>query len=184
MNIAEAGNEFQQRGVGGRAGNYLDQVQIARRIKEVRAQEMAPQLFPESLGDTGQWNAAGVAGEDRAGRAHRFDFRQQMALDVEVLSDCFEDPVAVANGAEVILEIAGLNEAGRGRSEERGGFLLHGGIEALHRRRIAVGLTRHDDIEKKSGHAGVGEVRRNPRPHGSCAQDGYSSKWFHVLRLS
>ena len=182
VNVAETGNGFQQRGIGGRAGNHFDQMQIARWIEEVRAQEMAPQLFPESFGDACQRNAAGVAGEDRARRAHRFDFLQHVALDVEVLGDGLEDPVAVANGAEVILEVTGLNEGCRGRSEERGGFLLHGGVEALQRRRIAVGLTRHDDIEKKSGHAGVGEVRRNPRSHGSCAQDGYTSKWFHVLR--
>ena len=54
--------------------------------------------------------------------------RYQVALDLQMLCYRFDDPVASADVAEIVLEIAGRNQAGRLRREKGARLLLHGGI--------------------------------------------------------
>ena len=53
-------------------GNQLHQVQIARRIEEMRAQKMPAEAGRESFGDLAQRDAAGVGGDDRIRLARGF----------------------------------------------------------------------------------------------------------------
>src|SRR5260370_21993003 len=59
VNVAKMGNKVQNFGLGGWAGDHLRQVQIARRIEEVRAEKMTPQLIAKSSGDSSKRQPAG-----------------------------------------------------------------------------------------------------------------------------
>ncbi len=53
MQVAEFGDPMEDLGRGLRAGNHFHQVQIARRIEEVRAQKMLAKFGAEAFGDAG-----------------------------------------------------------------------------------------------------------------------------------
>ena len=72
--------------------------------------------------------AAGVGGEDGAGAAVLRDLCEQGVLDVEVLGYGFDDPVAIGDEGEVVVEVAEGEEA-RGVGCVEGGGL--GFLEAV-----------------------------------------------------
>ena len=85
----------------------LEQVEVARRIEEVRAQPALPEPLGASLGDGAQRNAGRVGADDRVARDVRFDAREQRLLDVEPFDDRFDDPVGRRQSPEVLVEAAG-----------------------------------------------------------------------------
>ena len=122
--VGELFDVGQDAGVGFRAGDQLHQVEVARRIEEVRAEEVAAELGRESFGDFGERDAAGVGGDDGVGAARGFDFAPEVALGVEVFDDGFDDPVAFGDQVEVVFEVAGQDEGGLVVGEEAAGALL------------------------------------------------------------
>ena len=98
-------------GIGFRARDQLHQMQIARWIEEVRAQEVAPEPGRETFRYFGERDAAGVGGEDRIGFASGFDFAPQRTLDLEIFDDGFDNPIAVRELREIVLEVARLRPA-------------------------------------------------------------------------
>ena len=113
-------------------------MQIARRIEEVRAEKMLAEFGRIAFGDLRQRNAAGVGGDDGAGRAMRDHPVVERALDGEVFGDGFDDPVAVCDLREVVVEVAGGDEAGGFGNEERGRAAFERGFDAIARGLIAT----------------------------------------------
>ena len=89
---------------GGR--DDLDELQVARRVEEVRAEPVPPEIVAASLGERRDRNARRVRRDDRARPADGVDALEQRALDVELLDDGFDDPV-------------GVRRASRGRCRSR-----------------------------------------------------------------
>jgi len=107
------------------------------------------------------------------------DFFEESALDFEVLGDDFDDPVAVGNEGEIVVEVAGGEQTRAFGDEEGGRFGLLEAIERGEDELIAGGLgsvgrgAGRDDVEEDDGKTGVGEVSGDARPHGSCSEYGY-----------
>jgi hypothetical protein len=99
--------------------DQLEQVHVARRIEEVRAQETTAELLAASL----EQHAMGmpeVFDETMAvGFMQRFETREQLLLGRGQLDDGFADPVALGQPLEVIVGVAASNA--------RGGGCLHEG---------------------------------------------------------
>ena len=152
-------------------GDDLRQVQVARRIEEVGAQKMLPELAVETLGDLRQWNAAGVGGDNRAGRAQRRHAAPEGTLDLQILGHGFDDPFAAPDAAQIVLEIAGGDQGFGGVGEERHGPLLGGAFDSGQRRRIPLGLVGQHDIQQVHREPGVGKMGRDARTHGSRSQN-------------
>ena len=94
------------------------QLQVARRVEEVRAQPVPAELGAAALGDRRDRNARRVRRDDGAGPADGFDALEQRALDVELFDDGLEDPVHAVQTGEVGVEPAGGDERrGVGREE-------------------------------------------------------------------
>ena len=140
---------------------------------------MAAQLFVEALHDTGKGNAAGVGGENRAGAAHGGDAREQVAFDLQVFGHGFDDPLALAQAAEIVFEVAGRDEPGGGGGEKTYRPLFGGGVDAGEGGRIARGLAGDHDVQQVHGESGVGKVGGDARPHGPGAEDSDTTKWSH-----
>src|ERR1044072_7371155 len=81
----------------------FDQMQVARRVEEVRAEAVCAELFGEAFGNLADRDAARVRGDDRAGLAELLDALEELALDVEVLDDGLDDDVAVLDARQVVL---------------------------------------------------------------------------------
>ena len=98
-------------GIGVGRGNEFQQPHVARRIEEVRAKPVAAEVVGEAFGDLGDGQAAGVGGDDGSRLADGVDLAQQLALDVEVFDDGFDDPVDLGELLQIVFEVADGDQA-------------------------------------------------------------------------
>ena len=132
--------------IGVRRRDNLKQPHVARRIEEVRAEPVAAQLHRHAFDDLVDGQAAGVARNDRVGAAMLLHLVEQRALDLKILRDHFDDPVAVGDQRKIVVEVADRDQArALGRIERRGLRLLQSiergenDLVPLLLRRIGVG---------------------------------------------
>ena len=142
MPVTEIGNESKNFRARRRTGNDFGKVQIPRRIEEVRAQKVLAEFVGIAFGDSRERNAAGVGGDDRARRAVRDDFVVKRPFDRDIFRDRFDDPVAVFDFGEVIVEGAGSYQARAFGGEESTWAALERSIHAIACRLIAQFLVR------------------------------------------
>ena len=154
-----------------RPRDHLRQVQVARRIEEVRAQKMLPELAIEALGDPRQRNPAGIRRDNRPRRAQRRHAAPQRPFDLEILRHGFDDPLASPHAAQIVLEIPRRDQRSRGVGEKRHGPLLRRAFDSRQRRRIPLGLVRQHDIQQVHREPRIGKMGRDPRPHGPRPQN-------------
>ncbi len=169
--IGEIHHLVDERGVALRPANDLQQPHVARRVEEVGDEEVAPERVGAALDQLGQRDGRGIGRHRRARPLHRLDFRVERLLDVEPLDDGFHHPVALGDAAEMIVDIARLDQLRRAlRHEGRGIGLEHLGHRALGDGVAIVALARHD-IEQQHGHARVRHLRGDARAHRARADD-------------
>ena len=109
----KCGDGLHRGGIGVGRGNHFQQAHVARRIEEVRAKPVAAEIVGEAFGDLGHRQAAGVGGDDGAGLANGFDLAQQLALDLQVFDDGFDDPVDFGELRQIVFEVADGDQARR-----------------------------------------------------------------------
>ena len=135
--IAETRDGRDDRRIGFRGRDDLEQPQVARRVEEVRAEPVAAEVVGAAFGQRRDRNARRVRADDRSGPALLVDAREQLLLDVEPLDDRFDDPVASGDEIQVRVEAAGRDElVGVGRELRIGLELarLFESLLRLHRR--------------------------------------------------
>ena len=129
--IGEVPHEIEYFVAGTRAGNHFHQVQVTRRIEEVRAQKVAAEFSRETFRDLSERDTAGVGGEDRVRFANLVDAAPKGALDFEIFGDRFDDPVAVCDVAEIVFEVTWRDQFFGGLDKERARFLFFGMLDAF-----------------------------------------------------
>ena len=134
--------------------------------------EVAGKAVGQTVGQQRQRNGRGVGRDHRAILADRLDLGIEVLLDVQALDDRLDDPVAIGQLAQVILDIAGGHQLGGALRHEGGGV----GFEHLLHRAfgdgVAVGSVFRDDIQQQDGDAGIGHVGGDAGPHDSGADHG------------
>ncbi len=100
----------------------------------------------------------------------------EAALDVEVFGDGFDDPIAIAQAAEIVFEIAGRDQRLGGIGEETDGPLFGGVLDAGERGGVALGLIGKDNVEQIDRISGIGKMGGDARTHGSGAQNRDTAK--------
>ena len=109
------------------------------------------------------------------------DTSQQTAFDLHVLGDGFDDPVAILQLRQVIVEIADRDarrKLGRGESRRPG---LSQPFESLGTK--LVGLPGLCHVQQKHREPGVRDVRGDARAHRARAQHGDAAdRVSHRLR--
>ncbi len=163
--------------------NQFDQMQITRRIEEVRAEEMLPKFGRVPFGNLCQWNAAGIGRNHCSRGAMSQHPVVKRPLDAQVLRDRFDNPVAVFDLCDVVIEVAGRNQLRRLRHKKCGRPPLQRRIHARPRGLIAELLLGQNDVEQQGGNLGVGKMRGNAGTHGSRSKDGGSADWLHFSGL-
>ena len=172
-------------GIRLRRRNDLEQMHVARRIEEVRAEEAAPERLPTPVEQRGHRNARRVRRHD-GGRLHeRFDAREQLLLGFRQLDDRFADPVALGEPREMVVGVAGPHARRRSGFHERGRLALDGLLQANSRRGTAIGGRRvviAGDIEQHDAAAGRRREGGNAAPHGAGAYHT-DSRHAHAISL-
>jgi hypothetical protein len=170
--VGEAGHLLDQRRVALRAGDDLEQAHVARRVEEVGDHEVALEAVGQALDELGQRDRRGVRRDRRALPAHLVEAAIEALLDVEPLDDDLDDPVAVGDLAEVVLEVADSDELGGALRHEGGGLALqHLGDGAGGDRVAVLGVLRHD-VEQQHRHARIRDLRGDAGAHDAGAEDG------------
>ncbi len=143
------------RGVGRR--NQLEQVQITRRIEEVRPEKVALERIAASLRQELYRDPRRIRRDDCLGAANRFQPLVQRALRLRLLDDCLDDPIAVGEEIEMIGRVPGGDERGARRLHEWRRLGLECALDRPARYAVAIGLARH-----------VQQYYRNPGRRGEC----------------
>jgi hypothetical protein len=117
------------------------------------------------------WDAAGVGGDERAGRAVLLHVGQHLLLDVEPLHHHLDDPVAVLDLRQVIVEVAGADALGEaGIVQRRRTALDRGGEGVVHD--LVARTFLGGNVEQQHFGAGVGEVAGDAAAHDAATEYG------------
>ena len=84
--------------------------------------EKAVAMGAEGGGDAGNGKAGGVGGEDCVFGEMRENAGEERGLDFKVFGNGFDDPIALGEGGEIAVEIAGRDEGDGLRVVEGGGL--------------------------------------------------------------
>ncbi len=123
-----------------------------------------------SGGDLCDGQAGGVGGEERVRRKMRQDAREQRRLDFEIFGDSFDDPVALRELGQIVVEVAGSDEPDERRLKEccRLGFCES--VEGSLRERTPGASRLWRKVEQERGDSSVGQMRGDAGAHGSRAE--------------
>src|SRR5215213_5966918 len=83
----------------------LHELQVARRVEEVRAHETLLEPLRPLLGDPVQRYARGIGRDDGALCGRILDALHEFSFRFELLDDRLDDPVSLGNPVEVFLEV-------------------------------------------------------------------------------
>jgi len=99
------------------------------------------------------------------------DAVEECGLDLKILGDGLDDPVARGHAGQIIVKGAGRDEGGAGLFKEGCRLGFGEGVETSLGQgwlaRILCG-----QVKQQGGNAGVGKVSGDARAHGSGAEDG------------
>jgi hypothetical protein len=135
----------------------------------VRAAEVPAEVVAAALCDGVDGDAAGVGGDERAGRAVLLHVGQHLLLDVEPLDHHLDDPVAVLDLRQVVVEIAGADALGEAGIEQRRGTALDRGGQRVVDDLVLVAAFFRSDVQQQHFSADVGEVARDAAAHDAGA---------------
>ena len=170
--VAETRDVHDHLRVGCGCWNHLEQFQVARRVEKVRANKTAFEICAATLDLQVHWNAARVAAHNRCLRDERFDLCPERLFDLQPLEDRLENPIAIAQFFQVILEISNLNQFGATWVHERGRTGFQGLLEASFRKLIAVFRVWQNNVQEQDGNSGIGKVGGNGGSHRARANNG------------
>ncbi|GBD28788.1 hypothetical protein HRbin31_00809 [bacterium HR31] len=170
-------------GVGQR--DQFQQPQVAGRVEEVGTEEVPAKSFGTAVGDLPHGQTRGVGAHHHAGSPEPLQPFQESLFDLEVLHHRLDDPVAVRDPVQVVLQVPYGHQLGPLRSRERRGPHLQGPFQAGPAETVAdfrvaqgelpapllVGQLRGHDVQEQDGHAGVGQQRSQLAPHGPGSED-------------
>ncbi|MBV6465324.1 MAG: hypothetical protein PGMFKBFP_00600 [Anaerolineales bacterium] len=185
-NFAEPRDELRHFLRSVRRRDDLQQFQIARRIKEVRAEEMLFEALRASRGDVLDGDARSIRRDNTRRLADFVNARHQILFDLQVLDDDLDNPVRFRHRVEIVLQVSERDQRLQAGVHQVGGLRLQAAIPQLGddlvaRRLVSFWRVLRDDVEQGHAHARVGEVRRDRRAHRPCADDdGFVDLVVHV----
>ena len=181
--VAEVGTKSMTSRIGFRAGNQLHQVQVARRIEEVRAQEMAGGSRPRSLRRScaAECRWCWWKGWCRAcAAASTFSTEPRLMSRFSATASMIQSQSAsLARSSSKLPGVIKQRLSGS-RKIRRDAVWRRSQCRSARRR--SVGLIGKDDIEQNGRNAGVGEMRGDARTHGSGAENGNTTNGSHTCQ--
>src|SRR5919107_2688373 len=152
-------------------GYDLHELQVSRRVEEVRAHEASLELLGESLGDAVQWYTRGIGRDDCVFFRRIFDALHELSLGFELLDYGLDDPIRFANASEVLFEVPDPDPVSHVLGHERGGpGVLHPVEAGLY---DGVLIVIRGYVEQIHLQARIGAVGRDGGAHRASPEYGY-----------
>ena len=147
------------------AAHDLQQPHVAGRIEEMGDGEVPPQSLRSAFHEPGERDRGGVRGDDGAGAADRVEPRVEVALHVQALHHRLDDPVRFRHPRQVVVEVAGVDAAGRAPVHEGGRARLREPIDRGAGDGGPIRSVLRGDVQQEHARPRVGEVGRDPAAH-------------------
>ncbi len=132
-------------------------------------------------------DARGVRGDQGARLAELLDFIEDDPFDVEPFDDDLDDPVALTDAGEVVIEISGGDSLGGVLHIERGGVALDRSLEGIIDQSVAGRLILalrgflRDHVQQQHLQSDAGEMASDAGTHHAASQDGHiANRSFHI----
>ena len=166
--LQKGGHRGDRVGVGVRRRDQLQKLEVARRIKEVRAEEALAERLGTTFGEKRDLKAARVGGDHRVEAEEGVDALEQRALGVEVFDDRLAHPIGLGHPFEVLAHAAQAHlRSGFGKQEMGRPRVLGAG------KRLGRGFGGH--VEQRHLEAEIGQVRGDSASHRAGAQHAHAS---------
>lgn len=164
----------------------------------MRSRPVLLEILRTALRDQMNGQPGGIRRDDRPRLAHAFDSFEQFALNLEILSDRFDNPVDLPAPCKIVFQISGRHEPRRFRSEKSRRARFFGCFQAgqhdpvpycgAFERQALSFLIRaqfaRDDIDQENRDTGVGQMRRDARTHRPGTQNSnLLDSLFHRARF-
>ena len=140
--VGEGGEGGEQRGIGFGGGDEFKQAHVARRIEEVGAEEAGLRMAGNAAAICAMGRPEVLVVRSACGAEMRQDAGEQRGLDGEILGDGFDDPVALGELGQIVVEVAGSDEAASEGSKKAAGLDLARASRAATSERAARALPR------------------------------------------
>ena len=162
----------EQRRLGLRRSDQLDQMHVARRIEEMDAAEARAQRCGHRLRQRRERQSRRVGREDGVRRHVRRDLLVEIALPVEALGDRLDDEIAFGESArDRCRSWRRRSHAARSFAPSGAGSSLARPAMALRDQPVRVALLGRK-VEQHDRNVGVGEMRGDLRAHDAGAEHG------------
>ena len=168
--IREITNGFEYCRVGFRRRNEFEQREVSRRVEEMRAEPVTPEIAATALRQSCDGQSRRVGADDRTRPAHGVDALQQRAFRVWLFDDRFDDPVRLCDALQILVEAARLDAIEHIGREKRIGFERSRALDPL-----ARGLRRY--VQHTHAETRVCQMGADLCAHGSRAQHGGGSNF-------
>jgi hypothetical protein len=162
----------QHRRPGGRRGDQLDQLHVARRVEEVDAAKTRAQFFRQHLRQRRDRQPRGVAGQQRVRRHVRRDACVQVALPVHALGDGLDHQVAVGQQRQMLVVVGRCYQRGQLGHAQRRRLELLQAVDGLERD-AALRAFLGRQVEQHHRHLRVDQVGGDLRAHHAGAEHGH-----------
>ena len=149
--------------IGLRRCNDFEQLHISRRIEEVRAKPVAPEIITVIFGQRCDRKPGCVGCHKRPWSASGVDSRQQLLLNRGFFNDSFDNPVGFLDTSQVLIKIAYANPPDVLRHEKRRRRTV------LQRSQSGLSLFG-GHIQQEHGYSGVCQVCGDLRAHRARAK--------------
>ncbi len=143
-------------------------------------------FLAHAFGDQMHRQSGRIGRHNRAWLAVLRHTRKQLAFDLQVFGDDFDDPVGLRAAREVVFKIANGHALRERGGEKCRGLCLFRRFQPRAYNLVALGSGRirgqiwRDDVQQNAGESGIGKMRGDARTHSSGAQNySFFNPMFH-----
>jgi hypothetical protein len=140
-------------------------------IRHHVGQEVAREIRGQAGGQHRQRNRRGVGRHGRTGLAGVLDPAIERLLDRDVFQHRLDDPIGLGQAAQIVLDIAGLDQPGVARVHQGRGIAFQQLFDRALGDGVAVDGALGHDVEQQHRHAGIGDMRGDAGAHDAGADD-------------
>ena len=157
---------------GGRRGDQLHQLHVARRVEEMDAAKARLDRLGQHRGQLGDRQPRGVAGHDGMRGDVRRHLGVQIELPVHALGDGLDHQVAIGQQGQVFFVVGGLDQRQITDHADRAGLELLQAVDRLQHDAV-LGAFFGGQVEQHDRHLDVDQMGGDLRTHHAGAEHGH-----------
>ena len=157
---------------GARGRDQFNQLHVTRRVEEMDAAETGLDRLGQHLGQFGDRQPGGVAGDDGVWRDVRRHLGVEVELPVHALGDGLDDEVTAGQQVQVLVVVGGLDQRQVTHHADRAGLELLQPVQGLQHDAVLRAFFG-GQVKQHHRHLDVDQVGRDLRAHHAGAEHGH-----------